>query len=245
VRPLSAHNLREEQSAPLRSGRSSGTRRTLLLALCTLCFLPAATLAQSTQTFPSNDTQVWSSFPTQHRLKENVDLSLNAAFRWSADAGHLVYERVGAGLDFRWHRYITFSPEYRFYSRDITPAEEARENRISLGATVDIPLGAWRLSDRNLGERRFLVGRDTWRYRNRLRLERRVKLLSTSLALFVWDEVFFDGGADAWTRNRLAIGGGKSISERVAVDLYYLRQNDSYTRPGDLNTIGITVRTRF
>ncbi len=29
------------------------------------------------------------------------------------------------------------------------------------------------------------------------------------------------------------------------VDIYYVRQEDDYARPGNLNVVGVTLRTRF
>jgi Protein of unknown function (DUF2490) len=170
---------------------------------------------------------------------------LNGALRLSDDAGHLVYRRVGGGFVVKVNKFLTLSPYYNFYSTDSTPVHETRENRVCLAATVGVPKGRWKVSDRNLIEKRFLVGRQTWRYRNRLEISRDIKLAHAPLRLFVWDEVFYDSAVSVWARNRAAIGAGKQIFPRLAVDLYYLRQNDSHSQPGNLNVIGVTIRTHF
>ena len=59
------------------------------------------------------------------------------------------------------------------------------------------------------------------------------------------DEVYYEWRYHAWTRNRFIIGGGKSLSERLALDIYYVRQNDGFSHPGDLNAVGFTLRRRF
>lgn len=206
---------------------------------------PAGAAAQSKPQFPQDDTQVWTDAEAAHALRENVHLILNGGLRWSDDAGHLVYRRVGAGLSYRWRKYLTLSPSYSFFYRDTTRTSEASENRISLAATFTAPLGRWKLSDRNLFENRFINGGQSRRYRNRVELERGVKLGGTLLRVFVSDEVFYDSAVHAWARNRAAIGAGKEISRYLSIDLYYLRQNDSHTSPGDLNAIGMTLRTHF
>lgn len=206
---------------------------------------PAGAAAQGKPQFPQDDTQVWTDAEASHALRENVHLILNGGLRWSDDAGHVLYRRVGGGLAYTWHNYLTLSPYYNFYSTDSTPVNTSRENRIALAVTVGIPLGRWRVSDRNTIERRFLATADTTRYRNRVQIERGIKLAGFPLRVFIWDEVFYDSAAHAWTRNRTAVGAGKEISRYLSIDLYYLRQNDSHTSPGDLNAIGMTLRTHF
>jgi Protein of unknown function (DUF2490) len=210
-----------------------------------LSIVPQVVRAQSKSQFPKDDVQGWMDLEATHAVRDNVSLMLNGMLRLSDDAGHLVYRRVGGGLVLKVNRYLTLSPYYNFYSTDSTPVQETRENRICMAATVGVPKGHWKVSDRNTVERRFLVGRRTWRYRNRLELDRDVKLAHSPFRLFVWDEVFYDSAVSAWARNRAAIGAGKEISRRLSADLYYLRQNDSHARPGDLNVIGLTIHTRF
>ena len=206
---------------------------------------PAGGVAQSKPQFPQDDFQVWTDVEASHALGENLHLNLNGALRWSNDAGHLLYRRMGGGFAYTWHKYLTFSPYYNFYAADPTPVTTSHENRASFAVTVGIPLGRWRVSDRNTIERRFLATADTTRYRNRVQIERAVKFGGFPLHVFVWDEVFYDSGASAWTRNRAAVGAGKEISHYLSIDLYYLHQNDSHTRPGDLNGVGVTLRTHF
>jgi Protein of unknown function (DUF2490) len=205
---------------------------------------PPAARAQSRRSFPRNDFQGWVDFEDAHAVRENFRLTFNGGLRWSDDASHLIYRRVGGGFDYIYGKYLTVSPFYNFYSRDTTPVREADENRIAAAVTVKIPLGRWTLSDRNQFENRFQT-QYSFRYRNRLELQHPFRLVHTKLRGFVWDEVFYDSSVRAWSRNRAAIGAGKALTRHLSVDLYYLRQNDSHSPPGDLNVLGMTVRTSF
>jgi hypothetical protein len=225
-------------SKPDRRGRAA----TFLLALC---FIPQLARGQTKSQYPRNDFQGWMDLVATHPLRENVQLTVNGGLRVSEDAGHLVYRRVGAGLVWKVNKHLTLSPYYNFYDTDSSPIRETRENRIALAATAGGSVGFWRIRDRNIFERRFLIGGQTWRYRNRLEVARDVRLAHSRLRLFVWDEVFYDSVPRAWARNRAAIGGSKALSRRLSVDLYYLRQNDSHARPGDLNTIAALFHARF
>ncbi len=90
---------------------------------------------------------------------------------------------------------------------------------------------------------RFRDPKDSTRYRNRAQLERLIELANVPLRVFVSDEVFYDWSFNAWVRNR--IGGGKSLNKKGSLEVYYLRQNDSHSRPGDLHVFGIMVRARL
>ena len=62
---------------------------------------------------------------------------------------------------------------------------------------------------------------------------------------FVADEVFYDTHFDAWIRNRIYAGVSKKVNEHFTFELYYMRQNDGHSRPGDLNVIGNTLKFRL
>jgi hypothetical protein len=205
---------------------------------------PPAARAQSSRSFPPNDFQTWFDFEDAHTVRENFRLTFNGGLRWSDDASHLVYRRLGGGFDYIYNKYLTISPFYNFYSRDTTPDREADENRIAAAVTVKIPLAGWTLSDRNQFENRF-QSKYSFRYRNRLEVSHPIRLGHVKLRAFVSDEVFYDSSVRAWSRNRAAIGAGKSLTRHLSVDLYYLRQNDSHSPPGDLNVLGMTVHTNF
>jgi hypothetical protein len=186
-----------------------------------------------------------------HALREGTDLLLSGSVRLGRDASHPVYERLGAGLAFRMsesggrHRYLTLTPHYTYTATQPFAGEDRRENRLTLETTGGVSLGRWTVSDRNDIDRRFIDPKPTTRYRNRVQLERKLRLAHTALRGFASDEISYEWRYNAWTRNRFIIGAGKSLSERVTLDLYYVRQNDGYGHPGDLNAVGFTLRTRF
>jgi Protein of unknown function (DUF2490) len=237
--------LLEQLPSPNRPRSALDRRGCILLLFLTLSLVPRTARAQSGSQYPRTDVQGWVDLEGTHALRENVDLNLNGGLRLSNDAGHLVYRRVAGGLVFKVNHYLTLSPYYCFYYTDSSRVSESRENRIAFAATVGAARGRWKILDRNLIEKRFLPGGQPWRYRNRLELARDIELAHSALRFFVWDEVYYDSFVSAWARNRAAIGAGKRISSRLGLDLYYVRQNDSHVRPGDLSAIAMTIRTHF
>lgn len=223
----------------------------LSCALCWLSFWASPASAQSTATQPREDSQLWGDLQASHALRPYADLLLNGGLRLGQNASHFVFEREGAGLIFklgrtgRWRKYISISTLYAHVTTQPFAGAEKSENRVTLGATARIPIGRWTASYRADFDRRFIDPRDTSRFRNRLQLERPIHLAGATLRGFLSDEVYYEWRYHAWTRNRIILGAGKSLGERVSLDIYYLRQNDGFARPGDLNAVAFTLRTRF
>ena len=110
--------------------------------------------------------------------------------------------------------------------------------------------------DRNREDVRFLKGDFSFRYRNRLTIEREFELKKRTITPYVSGEVFYDTRYDTWNRNRLATGVQISLSRgplrkmllpkcQVILDLYYLRQNDSRSDTKHVNAIGVALTLYF
>jgi len=65
------------------------------------------------------------------------------------------------------------------------------------------------------------------------------------LTLFVADEIFYDWFVNRWVRNRFSVGVSKVFNKHYTQDIYYLRQNDGVSIPGDLNVVVATIRLRL
>jgi hypothetical protein len=97
------------------------------------------------------------------------------------------------------------------------------------------------LSDRNRGDLGFTNGEFEPRYRNRLRLERTWRIAKRSLTPYAHAEVFYDWRYDGFTRQRYAAGNVFEFNKRVALDGYYLRQEDSKAKVKGMNVFGLTL----
>ena len=180
-----------------------------------------------------------------HRLSDKVDFRLGGGIRYGNDQGHLIYRRVTTGVAFHLHRLLTLEPYYQYSVGDSLSGALTPENRLAVATTLAVPWKRWLLSDRNLGERRFLTNGREWRYRNRVEIRRPVAIFRKRLSVFAWDEVYYSSNIHRWYRNRLALGAGRKLTERISVDIFYVHQNDGYSHPGDLNGVGMSLKTRF
>jgi len=203
------------------------------------------TPAQSV-TSQREDNQWWNDVQIAVPLNKEVDFLMTGTLRFGRNVHRPVDERLGFGFSFKAGKYLTLAPSYTYLRTQPTPGRNLTEDRLSFAATVSAPAGKFTITDRNLFEHRYRhrQGNST-RYRNRLQVQHPFKLGSTQLNWFVADEVFYDWSFNEWVRNRFTIGVSRKFNKHFTGDLYYLRQNDGHSVPGDINAIGVTYRFRF
>ena len=152
----------------------------------------------------------------------------------------------------REHRHSAISPDkflalragYFAYKTEATSSKPSSiENYAEMEATPRFYGPAkLLLSDRNRGDLGFINGAFQPRYRNRLKLERTRRLRKEwSLTPYAYAEVFYDWRYNGFTRQRYAAGNVVEFNKRVALDGYYLRQEDSRAKVKGMNVFGLTL----
>ena len=203
-------------------------------------------VASAQSTVSQSDNQVWTDVQLAAPVTGTVDFNILGTLRVGRDISHPVDERIGAGFSFKFGKYVTVAPNYLHIGMQPFRGRRVWENRLSLPVTLRFNLDKFRLSDRNLLERRLRnSGAKSTRYRNRFQVEHPIGRDKWGLSLYVADEVFYDWAVDRWVRNRFTAGGSKAFNKHFTQDYYYLRQNDGVSLPGDLNVIGTTLRLRL
>lgn len=147
------------------------------------------------------------------------------------EVGFLYKQKIG--------KFFFVVPRYRYRAEQLFSGASATENRLSVDGIINFKISKLEITDKNLFEFRFQRSGYSQRYRNRLKVSHPVKIADTKIDLFVSDEVYYEWEERAWTRNRFKIGFGKDINKNASYELYYMRQNDSYSKPGDLHVFGI------
>src|SRR6185295_10615491 len=203
--------------------------------IAVLCACAARAAAQA----PEKDTQSWNDFQLTVPMTEKAEFVVAGTLRIGGNLTTAVDERWGIGFNYKLNKYVTLSQ--LIFSREARPPNGRREweTRLAFGATLQKALGKFTLSDRNAFERRWREPQvDSWRYRNRVRLEHPFKIDKTKFTWFVSDEVFYDWSLRDWVRNRAAIGAYHAFNKHFTLELYYMRQNDGRSRPGDIHILG-------
>ena len=211
---------------------------------CVLLFVLSG--LTSAQTVDQTDNQFWTDVQLAIPIAKHIDYNVLGTLRIGRDFSHAVDERIGTGFTFRFGKYVTIAPNFLYIATQPVRNRKAWESRLSLPVTLRFNVDKFRISDRNLFERRFRrPGINSTRYRNRLQVEHPVGPTAWSLSLFVADEVFYDWSLNRWPRNRFSVGGSKVFNKHFTQDIYYLRQNDAFSIPGDLHVIGTTLRLKL
>jgi hypothetical protein len=200
----------------------------------------------SAQVPDRTDNQLWSDVQVTVPMTKDIDFNVLGTFRLGRDISRPVDERIGMGFTFRFGQHVSIAPNYLYIATQPVRNRKAWESRLSLPVTLRFNLEKFRFRERNLFERRIRSpGITSTRYRNRLQVEHPVGPAKRGLSLFVADEVFYDWSIDRWVRNRFSVGGSKVFNKHFSQDVYYLRQNDGVSVPGDLNVIGTTLRVKL
>ena len=214
--------------------------KSLLLLLLLASCAPAQSLIDRT------DNQQWTDVQLAVPVTKDFDFNLLGTLRVGRDISRPVDERVGVGFTWRIGKYLQVTPNHLYIGMQPVRGRKVWENRLSLPVTLRFNLDKFRLSDRNLFERRIRnSGLRANRYRNRFQVEHPVGDKEWNLSLYVSDEVFYDWSIHRWVRNRFTVGASKVFNKHYTQDFYYLRQNDGVSVPGDLNVIGTTLRFRL
>ncbi|HEY6248191.1 MAG TPA: DUF2490 domain-containing protein [Pyrinomonadaceae bacterium] len=217
--------------------------RFVVFVLSTLIGTGSAT---SQTVLPHADTQTWNDVQVAIPVNDHLDVMLLGTLRIGRDISNFVDERAGVGISYKLNKYITIAPNYQYITMQPVPNRKSFEHRFTGAVTLRLPLEKFTFSDRNQFERRIRRPQvDATRYRNRFMVEHPLDLGKLKLTIFASDEVFYDWSVNDWVRNRFAAGVNHKFNKHFTLDLYYMRQNDGRTRPGDLNVIGAIYRIRL
>ena len=190
-------------------------------------------------------------------LNEKVRLFFLFTITKSQETRNNPEGQVGAHVDYTVNRRLVLRAGYQ-YGFSITEADPFKEHRPLVEQTLrqQLPLKIL-LSDRNREEFRLVNGDFSFRYRNRLMLEREFLLPKRSITPYGSIEVYHDSRFKAWNRNRLTVGLQVQLRKalpllslvtprkQVTLDLYYTKQNDSRSQPNHVKAIGTALTIHF
>ena len=209
--------------------------------------------AQTTTTFflPEVDTYI--------RLASNVRLELQgkAAFQ----AGDFYRATLGPSVEFNLKPLkklkdiaifdlddmkcmpVTLSIGYRYLPSGAGPAT----NRFEPILTFHIP-APWRLliTDRNRADLDWSNGSYRWRYRNRITIERRVRIHSYHPGPYASVEFLYESPYSKWASTRLYAGCLLPLTKHLQLDPYYEHENNTGTHPNQqANAGGLALSLYF
>ena len=222
----------------------SAVLRRFSIPLCT-AFLAVIASSPADCAGLKTDAQLWQEVDLVAPLGPNVTATMLGVMREGDSLPNPALAAGGATFDFR-------AGAWTFTGGDLWAA--ARSPVSGTGTDVDLPLAAlsyswsWAgisISERNRFEQLIGLPGDPWRYRNRLAFEMGVEGFGRVSGVFASDEVFYDLQKDRWSRNRAQIGFEIPLAHSAALQLYYMRQDDSNARLSALNIAGTTLKVNL
>lgn len=209
-----------------------------------LCLLSASAFSQAVQ--DDEDFQSWNDVQLNVPLSKTVDYYNKVTMRFGNDISTLRDGRFTVGATWKPTKALSISPFFWYIKARNTAGRFRIENRLNLAVGYRFPIKKFGLTHRSTFERRLRRPVNTWRYRGMMTIEKDIpKTFLSGAKVFLSDEVFYDSATGKFSRNRFSVGVAKTISKRVSLDLYYTRQNDGFSRPGDLNIIWSAWRIRL
>ncbi len=236
-------------------------QKSLVLIPVLFLFLigPQATQAQE----PATPKQFWPEIDVYINIKPEVRLFFLGTVSKSVEDGEFrnaqAFEtQIGAHVDYIPNKYVILRTGYRFGRSVGSNSDPFKEHRFLTEQTLRTWLpGGLLLSDRNREDFRFVNGDFSFRYRNRVTVEREFHLFrKRTLTPYVSGEIFYDTRYGIWNRNRYAVGVQTSLrrgplmkmllpKRQIILDLYVMRQNDSRSDAPHVNAIGAVLAFYF
>jgi hypothetical protein len=146
-------------------------------------------------------------------------------------------------LDDSKSRFLVLETGYRYVSAPNAPLE----NRMLAVATSHFPLKAGlHLADRNRADLDWKSGIFTWRYRNKLTLERTFAIRSYHLIPYIAAEPYYESQYNKWSTTSLFAGCLLPVGKHVQFNTYYEHDNNTGKSPNQqINAIGLELNLYF
>ena len=212
---------------------------------------------------PTTPREFWPEIDVFIQLKPKVRLNFLGTVSNSVEDGEFrnsqAYEaQIGAHVDYIPNKYVILRAGYRYGTSVGSSSDPFKEHRFLTEQTLRTMLpGDVLLSDRNREDFRFVNGDFSFRYRNRVTVEREFHLFrKRTITPYVSGELFYDTRYGVWNRNRYAVGVQTSLrrgpvmkmllpKRQIILDLYLMRQNDSRSDTPHVNALGAALSFYF
>lgn len=209
-----------------------------------LLLMAAIALAWTAVAQASDDWQYWNQLVLTHRFTDRLSLALTSDQRFEDDFSHFYFYSGMIVPTLRLAEGVSVGAGYRREQKEMDEQWMA-ENRLLLPLTLEWVPRPWVLQWRNQLEYRDLETRDRWRIRERLQIERPVKVGTLVVTPYASEEVFYDFTVEQRNQNRLVVGLSLPLRERVNLSVFYLNKAEKNGDWSTINALGTEVAFEF
>lgn len=196
-----------------------------------------------------DDNQSWNDVQVTIAANENFDFYSALTMRFGKNITRLQDGRFAIGFIWKPTKSISIQPFFWYIRMRNAAGRFRAENRFVLRASYRFPIKSFGLTHRSQFEYRDRQAptQNSWRYRPSLTFEKELPkdFFIKKAKLYITEEPFYDSALDKWSRNRFTVGINKTLNKKLSVDIYYMRQNDGFSIPGDLNVIGTAWKIKL
>jgi hypothetical protein len=225
------------------------------------CFLAALGLAFSAVPASAQATnQLLPEIDVYHQLPSNFRFTFQV--KQTREGGEPTQVEIGPSLDFYTKPLLRLAKDSTFALDDETSRPLALSigyrylpqanggpatNRLEPVVTFRLPLTAKLiLTDKNRGDLDWKSGGFTWRYRNRVQLEREIAIRSYHMTPYASAEFFYESQYSKWSDTALYAGCRFPIRKHAVFNPYYEHQNETGKPPNQqLNQLGLILALYF
>jgi hypothetical protein len=221
------------------------TVRTTLKAAGTAIVLCAVFIPAAAQVSTTN--YVWADLDAGI-TRRHTTYSALLSLRSENNGSHLYQRRIQFGASRMLPRQVAIGANYVFItSRSAGDPNVFLEHRWRVYAIPRVrTVAGITISDRNMVEFRRISGVLSYRYRNRLQVERHFGRERYSLTPYIGLEPIYDTRWKSWNKQPDAcLGVLHPFSRHVSMDLFYRRQADSRPNLYLHNIVSATLRLRY
>jgi hypothetical protein len=226
-------------------------RSTLSKCVFLVCFACLPAYAQNVQFLPEVDAHLKlnSSFRAYLEAKDDRDggdphqFAIGPSIQLYLKPLIKLKEVTKFDLDDTKSRFLVLETGYRY----ITAPDAPPENRLLTAATLNLPLSAgFHVSDRNRADLDWKNGIFTWRYRNKLTLDRAFSVYSYHLIPYVAGEGYYESQYGKWSTTALYLGSLFPVGKHVQFNAYYEHENNTGKHPNQqVNAVGLALYVYF
>jgi hypothetical protein len=146
-------------------------------------------------------------------------------------------------LDDAKHRAVVLELGYRY----LTAPNTDPTNRMEPILTFHFPLSAgFLLTDRNRADLDWQGGKFTWRYRNKVTIDRTVAIRSYHFIPYLAAESYYFDKYHKWSSTDLYAGAQFPVGKHAQFNTYYEHQNNTGKKPNQsVNQIGVDFNLYF
>lgn len=198
-----------------------------------------------TSVHAQNESQFWPEVDTYLNLSPRTRLFFIAGF--SSDQDTRTFDgEFGPNFDFYLRPFVrprlrdmdpskskllTFRVGYRYLPSFHETSPNENRPIAELTGRFKLPWNVL-LSDRNRVDFRFIEGKPfSWRYRNRVTIERNFEIHAYTFTPYLRGELYYDSRYDKIAKNAFTAGSVFPLTKRTEFELYYEDQRDSSSTP--------------